>query len=64
MIFGRGEISRPQSNHKKAIQEMRPKPSLQELVCGELTLKTGRNMMKSSGCKLTGCVGGTVKSPY
>lgn len=39
-IFKKGEISRPQSYHGKAIQEMRLKLSLEELMCGELTLQT------------------------
>lgn len=38
-IFKKGKISRPQS-YGKAIQEMRLKLSLEELMCGELTLKT------------------------
>lgn len=40
-FFEKGEISRSQSNHAKGIQEKRPKLSLEELVCGGLTLKTG-----------------------
>ena len=48
-FFEKGEISRSQSNHAKAIQEKRPKLSLEELVCGGLTLKTGEKYDEITG---------------